>query len=151
MNTKDKMLLMLIGAIGSTFLCCTVIMGIALIYQPTQTPAAPILASQIPIEKIIELTSQSAKIQTAQVSTSAPMATAAPLSTATTFISVLQTSNAAPPQSADCSCSGNTLNCSDFTFRSIAQSCFEYCVSQGYGDLHELDQDGNGSACESLP
>jgi len=32
-----------------------------------------------------------------------------------------------------------------------AQACHNYCISQGAGDIHGLDKDRNGSACESLP
>ena len=59
----------------------------------------------------------------------------------------------ASPQSAVCSCSGDVYNCdiTDFASRSQAQSCFNYCKSQGVGDVHELDRDNDGIACESLP
>lgn len=51
---------------------------------------------------------------------------------------------------AVCSCSGDSLNCSSFSSHASAQSCFSYCMSQGKGDIHKLDQDGDGDACESL-
>ena len=50
-----------------------------------------------------------------------------------------------------CSCSGDEYNCSDFSSHNAAQQCYEYCISQGAGDIHGLDGDDNGSACESLP
>lgn len=50
-----------------------------------------------------------------------------------------------------CSCSGDTYNCSDFSSHADAQACFNYCVSQGVGDIHKLDQNNDGNACESLP
>lgn len=50
-----------------------------------------------------------------------------------------------------CSCSGDLYNCSDFDTQSDAQLCYDYCVSLGYGDVHNLDHDGDGEACESLP
>lgn len=53
--------------------------------------------------------------------------------------------------SAVCSCAGDTLNCSDFRTQVSAQACFNYCVAQGRGDIHRLDRDGDGRACESLP
>ena len=56
-----------------------------------------------------------------------------------------------PPPAAVCNCSGDTYNCSDFTTHAQAQACYDYCVSQGRGDIHCLDGDGNGIACESLP
>jgi len=45
-----------------------------------------------------------------------------------------------------CSCTED-LDCSDFTTQEEAQLCFEYC---GPEDVHRLDADKNGLACESL-
>lgn len=56
-----------------------------------------------------------------------------------------------PPPVAVCNCSGDLYNCSDFSTHAAAQSCFNYCVAQGVGDIHGLDRDGDGDACESLP
>lgn len=53
------------------------------------------------------------------------------------------------PAAAVCPCSGDTLNCSDFAGHNSAQACYNYCVSIGVGDIHNLDRDGNGLACES--
>lgn len=52
---------------------------------------------------------------------------------------------------AVCDCSGDTLNCGNFSREADAQACFNYCVSIGRGDIHNLDGDANGRACESLP
>jgi hypothetical protein len=62
-----------------------------------------------------------------------------------TLVSIVPTS--APAQGV-CSCGGDTLNCSDFSSHSSAQACFNYCVSVGRGDIHRLDRDNDGSACE---
>jgi len=56
-----------------------------------------------------------------------------------------------PPPAAVCDCSGNIYNCSDFPTHAQAQACYEYCISQGCGDIHRLDADNDGLACESLP
>jgi endonuclease YncB( thermonuclease family) len=53
--------------------------------------------------------------------------------------------------SAVCDCSGNLYNCDHFSSHNEAQACFNYCISQGVGDIHHLDGDSNGLACESLP
>lgn len=53
--------------------------------------------------------------------------------------------------SAVCNCSGDLYNCSDFSTQAAAQACFDYCWSLGHGDIHRLDGDGDGIACESLP
>ena len=50
-----------------------------------------------------------------------------------------------------CDCSGNIYNCSDFSTQAEAQACYEYCKSSGRGDIHRLDGDNDGIACESLP
>ena len=51
--------------------------------------------------------------------------------------------------SKTCDCSGDLYNCADFTTTSAAQSCYDYCISQGKGDVHRLDADKDGLACES--
>ena len=46
--------------------------------------------------------------------------------------------------SAPCSCSADTVNCKD----SGAKACYDYCISQGKGDVHKLDADKDGIPCE---
>lgn len=53
-----------------------------------------------------------------------------------------------PPQSSDCS--SNVYNCSDFSIHSEAQAVFDACGGVG-NDVHGLDRDKDGIACESLP
>lgn len=53
-------------------------------------------------------------------------------------------SNASGP----CSCSGDVMNCTDFSSQSAAQACYDFCVSQGVGDINKLDRDHDGLACE---
>lgn len=50
-----------------------------------------------------------------------------------------------------CNCSADLYNCENFSTQSQAQSCYEYCLSQGVSDIHGLDGDNNGRACENLP
>jgi len=45
-------------------------------------------------------------------------------------------------------CSYNAYNCGDFSTHAEAQKVFDMC---GSGDVHKLDRDGDGIACESLP
>jgi len=54
-------------------------------------------------------------------------------------------------EGAVCDCSDNLYNCSDFSTHDEAQACYEYCKSLGRGDVHRLNGDNNGIACESLP
>ncbi|NUM46841.1 MAG: thermonuclease family protein [Anaerolineales bacterium] len=55
------------------------------------------------------------------------------------------------PLPAPCSCTANTLNCSDFTTQAEAQACHAACIQAGVGDIHQLDGNADGMACESLP
>jgi len=54
------------------------------------------------------------------------------------------------PTNGLCDCSGNIYNCADFGTHAEAQGCYEYCKSLGRGDVHRLDGDNDGIACESL-
>lgn len=107
------------------------------------------------------------------IPTAAPTSTITPTATtipSPTFIpTVTATVTTAPPQPTAtptepppppaetptptpvCDCSGNVYNCSDFTTQAQAQACYEYCIAQGCGDIHDLDRDNDGLACESLP
>lgn len=71
--------------------------------------------------------------------------TTLPLVTPTYFVT--PTTNSV----AVCDCSGNKYNCGDFSTHAKAQSCFDYCISIGVGDINELDRDGDRLVCESLP
>lgn len=61
------------------------------------------------------------------------------------------TSSPTPTLTPVCDCSADIYNCSDFATQAQAQACYDYCVAQGAGDIHKLDGDGDGTACESLP
>lgn len=56
---------------------------------------------------------------------------------------------AASGGNAVCDCSYNRYNCADFGGHAAAQACFNYCKSLGKGDIHRLDADKDGLACES--
>lgn len=75
--------------------------------------------------------------------------TAVPVPPTATAMSVVQPTQ--PPPAAVCDCSGNIYNCPDFNTQAEAQACYDYCVSMGRGDIHGLDKDKDGLACESLP
>ncbi|MCI0563770.1 MAG: thermonuclease family protein [Nitrososphaera sp.] len=55
-----------------------------------------------------------------------------------------------PSSAGTCDCSGNKYNCGHFSTHAEAQACFNYCIPT-VGDVHDLDRDGDGLACESLP
>ena len=42
----------------------------------------------------------------------------------------------------------NRYHCKDFSGHDAAQACYDYCISLGKGDIHQLDGDKNGIACE---
>lgn len=47
-------------------------------------------------------------------------------------------------------CDSNIYNCSDFNTQTEAQNVHDYCMGQIGNDIHALDADNNGEACESL-
>jgi len=55
---------------------------------------------------------------------------------------------ATPGVSKTCDCSGDYYNCADFSTSLQAQTCYDYCVTLGKGDVHRLDADHDGLACE---
>ncbi len=48
-------------------------------------------------------------------------------------------------------CDRDAYNCSDFATQAQAQEVYNYCAVRGFGDVHRLDQNNDGVACESLP
>ncbi|MEM9775518.1 MAG: excalibur calcium-binding domain-containing protein, partial [Chloroflexota bacterium] len=48
-------------------------------------------------------------------------------------------------------CSSDIYNCKDFPTQQAAQDLYEFCLSQGAGDIHGLDGNNDGEACESNP
>lgn len=55
-----------------------------------------------------------------------------------------------PPATTGCDCSGDIYNCSSFGSWSDAQGCFAYCLQTTGYDVHRLDQNNDGVACESM-
>jgi hypothetical protein len=49
--------------------------------------------------------------------------------------------------SSSCDCSANIYNCADFE-PFDAQSCYLRCLQLAGRDVHDLDGDNDGSACE---
>jgi len=49
-----------------------------------------------------------------------------------------------------CSCAGDCYDCQDFDSKSDAQKCYDYCMSIGKGDVHSIDKDSDGVACNSV-
>ena len=83
-----------------------------------------------------------------------PTPTPTPTPTATATATPTDTPTATPtitPAAGPCLCTADLYNCSDFATQPLAQACFDYCIAQVGFDVHHLDADGNGLACESLP
>jgi len=57
--------------------------------------------------------------------------------------------SASAPASNQYNCSSNIYNCADFSTQAEAQSVYEACGGTA-NDIHKLDGDNNGIACESL-
>ncbi len=76
-------------------------------------------------------------------------ATATPTPTATPTVTPTPTATMGP--TGPCLCDSDRYNCSDFDYQYRAQACFAWCKSLSAGDIHRLDSDGDGVACESLP
>lgn len=86
-------------------------------------------------------------------STPQPTATNVPANTATPRPTATTTNTPQPTATTGLLyiCDHDAYNCSNFNTQAAAQAVFDYCVDRGFGDIHRLDFDGNGVACESLP
>lgn len=81
------------------------------------------------------------------VSSSIPApASSAPASRAAGAVAVA-TPSLPTAELSTCDCSGNLYNCDDFQAFD-AQACYLRCLAGGAGDVHGLDGDTDGSACE---
>jgi micrococcal nuclease len=90
-----------------------------------------------------------------QQSTPTPTQTPAPQSQSTPAPSSpppasTPSSPAPAPSASQYTCSTNTYNCSDFSTHAEAQAVFDMCGGVGH-DIHKLDSNKDGEACESLP
>lgn len=52
------------------------------------------------------------------------------------------------PAVAPCLCDRNRYDCEYWDNRLEILACFNYCISNGQGDIHELDGDDDGIPCE---
>lgn len=79
-----------------------------------------------------------------------PTQTGTPVAT-TTATSTQTPTATATTVDGPCPCDADTLNCSDFSTQAEAQACFDHCMAITGTDVHRLDQNNDGVACESLP
>lgn len=47
-----------------------------------------------------------------------------------------------------CTCESDFLNCDDFSSSGQAQACFDFCLAETGADVHNLDGNNDGEACE---
>lgn len=72
-----------------------------------------------------------------------PTSTVAPIPTATA-------TPIAAPTALQYVCSYDYYNCPNFDTGPEAQEVFNYCRNLGFGDIHRLDQNDDGIACNAL-
>jgi hypothetical protein len=164
---KNKFMFYLFAVLSSFCLVC--IVAVIAIESGPEIMSSPTPQAQISIEQIIINTAAAAQTQTYAVASPIPSFTPfdyttpsaffqptlaptwTPEPTATLFILTYPTQPAGS-SGVVCSCSEDLYKCEDFPSQNAAQACYNYCVSNGYGDVHRLDQGGQpGIACESLP
>lgn len=112
--------------------------------MPTQMLSATPIPTQVYAAAIIPIKEYSATPIPTQVYTATPIPTqySAPINSFT---------NPLYSGSSVCDCSANIYNCKgDFPLPNgaTADECYAYCKSQGKGDVHGLDRDKDGDACE---
>lgn len=62
---------------------------------------------------------------------------------------IIPTATPQPTLAPVCNCAANVYDCRDFSSPSAAQSCYDYCGGPA-NDVHLLDGDLNGVACETV-
>ena len=144
--------------LGFAFVMCCICIGFYILISPTtdnlNTPT-PIIANT-ELSPVILSTATSSSNNPIFIATSTvtllPAPTLAPTwtpePTFTPFVLSTLPIVTSPSTSA-CSCSSDQYDCKDFASQSAAQACFNACVAAGMGDIHRLEGDNNGIACES--
>lgn len=110
---------------------------------PTQTPAITQTAAMIPLVSTPDAT-VSAKSPATTRPTS--MVTSRQTTMPTTRITTVPTTRPTTrptTQAISCICDRDAYNCDD----TEAQTCFDVCMARGAGDIHGLDGDDDGYAC----
>ena len=173
-KAKNSVKNYVIAVIGSCIVCMMGICVTGVIFSDTDLLSTPTPFSLVPIETIVMQTYEAARFQTLSVDSPIPppftstpvqlpptviypvtdypvtlVPTWTPIPTFTLFVLNTQPVSSS---AAVCSCSGDLYKCEDFATHAQAQACYDYCISQGAGDIHRLDgNDNDGLACEGLP
>jgi hypothetical protein len=67
---------------------------------------------------------------------------------ATIFNDTTESQTVDTPHQQICDCSRDAYNCEDFESQEVAQACFDYCQKIVDEDIHDLDRNRDGVACE---
>jgi hypothetical protein len=112
---------------GSVLLLLLLACGGTAVVTPTARPALPTVAPS----------------WTPEVAT----ATAVPTPSPTSGIAAPVRAVTLP--ASDCACDQDRYNCGDFGASGAeAQACYQHCMDLVGADVHHLDKDGDGDACE---
>lgn len=131
---------------------------------PTATIAAATATATATVTPSVTATATPTKTPTTTATrtptataTRTPTATATPTKTPKPTATIKPTKTPKPTATAttipgNCTiCSSDVYNCSDFRTQAEAQECYDYCYDIAGYDVHGLDSDDDGEACESLP
>ena len=84
-------------------------------------------------------------------SAATPTITLTAATTATAGATTSPTPTFTPPSGEICLCIPGIYTCDDFFDLEEAQGCFDYCNAMGFGDIHNLDGNLDGLACNAAP
>ncbi len=143
MNGRGRFLILLLTG---TFVAVTLAVGLLYPVAPAAGNLTPTVFVHLPAihKQPLATSTMTATATSTSTSTATPTRTFTPTATRTST----PTATTAP---APCQCYADLYNCTDFACQGQAQTCFNYCWNLGYGDVHNLDSDGDGIACEGLP
>jgi len=158
-KSNSMLVNIIVLVISFIVICCIAIFCLGVIFTDTGTSTStPTAKAQNNLATFIAGTSSIAQTQT--MIFAPPSSTPFPYETPTLFVVtfapsftpiptdtpfILSSLEVPPDSNSQCVCSHDTYNCGD----ALAKICFQYCKSQGLGDIHNLDGDGNGLACEN--
>lgn len=118
---------------------------------PLPTATATSTRTQTPTPTVTPTGTQTGTPTTTGTATSTPTITPTATQTPTTTPTATPTLTPTSTTSPSFVCASDFYNCSDFGTQAAAQQVYNYCAALGFGDIHRLDGDNNGLACESLP
>ena len=140
--------LRLLTVIGFCFLLCS---GFVLIKGGKASAKVPLVTTPIAYGymPIIRKSMPTPTLEPTVTPTRVPTATSPPPTITPTATIIIQPTQSAP---GNCNtCLSNAYNCPYFSTQIEAQACFDYCMDQVGYDVHRLDGDDDGIACEWNP